>query len=170
MAILYGCTLTVAHVFGVFISLNIFEKSQFKPIWEKAPSHCEYIPKQDPGYTEQKSVFPKQQQHRLVLVDTWWYWVRMERYWLIYDGTGSVEGSSGWYLVVMGPLCPWHSHIAILNFSVLWMLKYYLTRPKKSSWATNYLGTVFFTFLIHLLLFYYYCFIIYLYCFFYNHD
>ena len=23
-------------------------------------------------------------------------------YWLIYDGTGSVEGGSGWYLVVLG--------------------------------------------------------------------
>ena len=26
----------------------------------------------------------------------------MERYWLIYDGTGSVEGGTGWYLVVLG--------------------------------------------------------------------
>ena len=26
----------------------------------------------------------------------------MERYWLIYDGIGSVEGSTGWYLVVLG--------------------------------------------------------------------
>ena len=26
----------------------------------------------------------------------------MKRYWLIYDGTGSVEGSTGWYLVVLG--------------------------------------------------------------------
>ena len=25
----------------------------------------------------------------------------MERYWLIYDGIGSVEGSTGWYLVVL---------------------------------------------------------------------
>ena len=50
----------------------------------------------------QKSVIPKQQQNRLVLVDTWWYWVSMEWYWLIYDGTGSVEGGSGWYLVVLG--------------------------------------------------------------------
>ena len=45
---------------------------------------------------------PKQKQYRLVLVDTWWYWVSMKRYWLIYDGTGSVEGGSGWYLVVLG--------------------------------------------------------------------
>ena len=41
-------------------------------------------------------------QYRLVLIDTWWYWVNMERYWLIYDGTGSVEGSTGRYLVVLG--------------------------------------------------------------------
>ena len=26
----------------------------------------------------------------------------MERYWLIYDGTGSVEGGTGGYLVVLG--------------------------------------------------------------------
>ena len=26
----------------------------------------------------------------------------MKRFWLIYDGTGSVEGGTGWYLVVMG--------------------------------------------------------------------
>ena len=25
----------------------------------------------------------------------------MKRYWLIYDGTGSVEGGSGWCLVVL---------------------------------------------------------------------
>ena len=50
----------------------------------------------------QKSVIPKQQQYRLVLVDTWWYWVSMNRYWLIYDGIGSVEGGTGWYLVVLG--------------------------------------------------------------------
>ena len=42
----------------------------------------------------QESVVPKQKQYRLVLVDTW--------YWLIYDGTGSVEGGTGWYLVVLG--------------------------------------------------------------------
>ena len=45
---------------------------------------------------------PKQQQYSLVLVDTWWYWVSMEWYWLIYDGTGSVEGGCSWYLVVLG--------------------------------------------------------------------
>ena len=50
----------------------------------------------------QESVIPKQQEYRLVLVDTWWYWVSMERYWLIYDGTGSVEGSTGQYTMVLG--------------------------------------------------------------------
>ena len=63
----------------------------------------------------QESVVPKEKQYRLVLVDTWWYWVSMKRYWLIYDGTGSVEGAwlvlggtgsvgggTGWYLVVLG--------------------------------------------------------------------
>ena len=50
----------------------------------------------------QESVVPMQKQYRLVLVDTWWYWVSKKRYWLIYDGTGSVECGSGWYLVVLG--------------------------------------------------------------------
>ena len=50
----------------------------------------------------QKSAIARQQQYRLVLVDTWWYWVSIEWYWLIYDNTGSVEGGSGWYLVVLG--------------------------------------------------------------------
>ena len=38
----------------------------------------------------------------MVLVDAWWYWVSMEWYWLMYDGTGSVGGGSGWYLVLLG--------------------------------------------------------------------
>ena len=41
-------------------------------------------------------------QWKAVLVGTWWYWVSMERYWLVLDGTGSVEGGTGWYLVVLG--------------------------------------------------------------------
>ena len=40
-------------------------------------------------------------QYRSVLIDTWWYWVNIERYWSIYDGTGSVEGNTGRYLVVL---------------------------------------------------------------------
>ena len=50
----------------------------------------------------QESVIPKQQQCRLEMVDPWWYQVSMEWYWLIYDGIGSVEGSTGPYLVVLG--------------------------------------------------------------------
>ena len=41
-------------------------------------------------------------QNKAVLVGTWWNWVSRERHWLIYDGTGSVEGGTGWYLVVLG--------------------------------------------------------------------
>ena len=41
-------------------------------------------------------------QYRSVLIDTWWYWVNMERYSLIYDGTGSAEGGTVRYLVVLG--------------------------------------------------------------------
>ena len=33
-------------------------------------------------------------QYRSVLIETWWLW-------LIYDGTGSVEGSTSRYLVVL---------------------------------------------------------------------
>ena len=41
-------------------------------------------------------------QLRAVLVGTWWYWVRIGRYWLLLGGTGSIEGGTGWYLVVLG--------------------------------------------------------------------
>ena len=51
--------------------------------------------KQDPGSTVQKSVIPEHQQYRFVLVDTWWYRVSMEWYWLVLGGTGSVEGGTG---------------------------------------------------------------------------
>ena len=36
-----------------------------------------------------------------VPVGAWWDWFSIGRYWLIYDGTGSVEGGAGWYLVVL---------------------------------------------------------------------
>ena len=35
------------------------------------------------------------------IVGTWWYWVSKTRYWLIHDGTGSVWGSTCWYMVAM---------------------------------------------------------------------
>ena len=41
-------------------------------------------------------------QFRAIMVDTCWYWVNMERYWLIYVGTGSVECGTSWYFVVLG--------------------------------------------------------------------
>ena len=31
---------------------------------------------------------------RAVMVDTWWYWVSKEWYWLIYDGTATLQGGS----------------------------------------------------------------------------
>ena len=39
-------------------------------------------------------------QYRSVLVNTLWYWVSMERYWFIYDGTGSEWVNNCWYLMV----------------------------------------------------------------------
>ena len=41
-------------------------------------------------------------QYGAVLVGTWWYWLKIGWYWLIYDGTGPVEGGTGRYLVVLG--------------------------------------------------------------------
>ena len=40
-------------------------------------------------------------QYRPVLVDTWWYWVSIERYWFIYNGT-DYWVSMGQYLLVLG--------------------------------------------------------------------
>ena len=42
-----------------------------------------------------ESVIPKQKMYRLVFVDTWWYRVSIEWYWLELGGTGSVEGGTG---------------------------------------------------------------------------
>ena len=41
-------------------------------------------------------------QYGEVLVGTLWYWVSIEWYWLKYDGAVSVEGSTGWYTMVLG--------------------------------------------------------------------
>ena len=41
-------------------------------------------------------------QYGAVLVGTWWQWVSIGWYWLVYDGTGSVEADTGRYLVVLG--------------------------------------------------------------------
>ena len=40
-------------------------------------------------------------QYRSVLVDTLWYWVNIEQYWLIYDGSGLVWVNTCWCLVVL---------------------------------------------------------------------
>ena len=37
-----------------------------------------------------------------VPIGAWWDWVGIGRYWLLYDGTGSVAGGTRWYLVVLG--------------------------------------------------------------------
>ena len=38
----------------------------------------------------------------MVLVDICWCCVSTGQYWLVLDGTGSVEGGTGWYLAVLG--------------------------------------------------------------------
>ena len=40
-------------------------------------------------------------QYRVTLFGTCWYWVSIGWYWLIYDGTGSAQGSTGRYLAVL---------------------------------------------------------------------
>ena len=40
--------------------------------------------------------------HQMITVGTSWYWVTMGWYWLVLGDTGSVEGGTGWYLVVVG--------------------------------------------------------------------
>ena len=41
-------------------------------------------------------------QYRAVQVNTRCYWVDIGWYWLLYDGTGSVQGDTGRYLVLLG--------------------------------------------------------------------
>ena len=41
-------------------------------------------------------------QYGAVLVGTWWYWVSIRWYWLIYDGSESVQGGTWWYWVFSG--------------------------------------------------------------------
>ena len=40
--------------------------------------------------------------YKVVLDGTWWYWLSRGRYWLIFGGTVSKWGGTGWYLVVLG--------------------------------------------------------------------
>ena len=60
-------------------------------------------------------------QCRSVLIDTWWYWVSMERYWLIYDGTGSVEGGTGCYLAVLGQKKAVLGQYKVVRAESIWM-------------------------------------------------
>ena len=55
-------------------------------------------------------------QYRAALFGTWWYWVSMEWNWLIYDGTRSVEGGTGQYLMVLGQYN---------SITVLFVIKWY---------------------------------------------
>ena len=41
-------------------------------------------------------------QWKAVLVGLWWYWVSARLDWLVFGGTGSVWGGTGWYLVILG--------------------------------------------------------------------
>ena len=41
-------------------------------------------------------------QYKAVMVDPGWYWVSIWPYCLVLGGTGSVEGGTGFYLVVLG--------------------------------------------------------------------
>ena len=41
-------------------------------------------------------------QYVAILVDTWWYWISREQQQLIHDGTWSLQGGTGWNLVVLG--------------------------------------------------------------------
>ena len=38
----------------------------------------------------------------MVLVDIWWYWVSTGQFWSTLGPTGSVEGSTVWFLAVLG--------------------------------------------------------------------
>ena len=41
-------------------------------------------------------------QYTAVLVGTWFFWVNIGWFWLIYDSAGSLQGSNGRYLVGVG--------------------------------------------------------------------
>ena len=45
---------------------------------------------------------PSPNQYRPILYCIWWHWVSKGRYWLVVGGTGSVKGSTCWYLMVLG--------------------------------------------------------------------
>ena len=51
-------------------------------------------------------------------IDLWWYWVNIGRYWLVFGGTGSVWGSTGWYLVILGQF-----NLVLFGIKWYWVIK-----------------------------------------------
>ena len=51
-------------------------------------------------------------------IDIWWYWIKKGRYWVVFGGTGSVWGSTGWYLVILG-----HYNLVLCGIKWYWVNK-----------------------------------------------
>ena len=51
-------------------------------------------------------------------IDIWWYWIKKGRYWVVFGGTGSVWGSTGWYLVILG-----HNNMVLCGIKCYWVNK-----------------------------------------------
>ena len=51
-------------------------------------------------------------------IDICWYWVNIGRYWLVFGGTGSVWGSTGWYLVILGQF-----NLVLFGIKWYWVIK-----------------------------------------------
>ena len=51
-------------------------------------------------------------------IDIWWYWIKKGRYWVVFGGTGSVWGSTGWYLVILG-----HYNMVLCGIKWYWVNK-----------------------------------------------
>ena len=73
--------------------------------------------------------------YKVVLDGTWWYWLSRGRYWLIFGGTVSKWGCTGWYLVVLG-----HYNLVLLGIKWYWASKgllclYILKKKKMKIWS-----------------------------------
>ena len=51
-------------------------------------------------------------------IDIWWYWIKKGQYWVVFGGTGSVWGSTGWYLVILG-----HYNLVLCGIKWYWVNK-----------------------------------------------
>ena len=51
-------------------------------------------------------------------IDIWWYWVNIGQCWLVFGGTGSVWGSTGWYLAILGQY-----NLALFGIKWYWVYK-----------------------------------------------